>query len=70
MLFKKEKKQEAPRPERIKKLPDAELRAWMNTCLMELGASYDMWAYHDGDAQEMTKILELVNNLWAELQSR
>lgn len=70
MLFKKDNKSETPRPARIKNMDNHQLRGWMNTCLMELGASYDNWAHHQSDPQEFTQILSLVNDLWNELQSR
>lgn len=69
-MFKKQQKAERPRPTRIQKLDDASLRGWMNTSLMELGASFDLWSFHNGDPDEVTKILEIVNDLWAELQER
>lgn len=70
MLFKKETKTGAPRPARIQNMETSQLRGWLNTCLMELGASYDNWAHHQADPDEFSKILELTKNLWDELQSR
>lgn len=70
MLFKKTKSEETPRPERMSRMSDLEIRGWLNTCLMELGATYDQWSYHRGSPDEFTKILQLINDLWAELQSR
>jgi hypothetical protein len=70
MLFRKETKNEIPRPARIKNMDDHQLRAWLNSCLMELGASYDNWAYHQADPAEFNKILVLVKDLWDEIQSR
>jgi hypothetical protein len=70
MLFKKTTKQERPRPDRIKNMEDSQLKAWLNACLMELGATYDRWAFHKDDPAEFTQILNLVKDLWDELQSR
>ena len=70
MIFKKTPRQEQPRPDRIKNMDESQLRGWLNACLMELGASYDKWAYHKADPEEFTTIMNLVKNLWDELQSR
>lgn len=69
-MFKKEKKQEKPRPERFKRMDEHELRSWLNVSIMELGATYDVWAFHKGDPDEVTKIINLVSDMWTELQSR
>ena len=69
MVFKK-KTQENSRPKRIQNMSDSDLRGWLNACMMELGATYDRWQYHRGEATEVTKVIELVNDLWDELQSR
>lgn len=70
MLFKKEQKNGALRPSRITSMSESELKGWLNTCLMELGATYDQWSYHRGSAEEFDKVLSLVKDLWDELQSR
>lgn len=70
MLFKKETKTQPERPDRIKNLSDIELRGWLNACLMELGAAYDQWAFHNAPSGEFDKVLDLVRHLWNELQSR
>lgn len=70
MLFKKEQKNEQPRPKRIASMSDHEIRGWLNTCLMELGATYDQWAFHNASPAEFDKVLSLVKDLWDELQSR
>jgi hypothetical protein len=70
MLFQKKVKQERPRPDRIKNLDEVQIRGWMNACLMELGATYDQWAYHKASPDEFSKVLDLVKDLWDELQSR
>lgn len=70
MLFKKETKTSTPRPSRIQKMETAQLRMWLNTCLMELGHAYDNYVHHDADPKEFAQILDLVKNLWDELQSR
>lgn len=69
-LWNKQVKEEKPRPDRIKNMSDHDLRAWLNTCLMELGATHDRWAYHSGDPDEVTQIMELTDALWAEIRSR
>jgi hypothetical protein len=51
-------------------MSDSDLRGWLNACMMELGATYDRWQYHRGEATEVTKVIKLVNDLWDELQSR
>lgn len=70
MLFKKEQKTERPRPSRITSMSDSELKSWLNTCLMELGATYDQWSYHRGSPDEFDKVLTLINDLWEELKGR
>lgn len=70
MLFRKETKQEQPRPDRIKNMEESQLRGWLNACLMELGATYDQWAYHQASPDEFDKVLKLVRDLWDEIQSR
>jgi hypothetical protein len=51
-------------------MEDAQLKAWLNACLMELGATYDRWAFHKDDPAEFTQILNLVKDLWDEIQFR
>ena len=58
------------RPDRIRKMDDGQLKNWLNTSLMELGATYDHWSYHGGTAKEVDKVLNIVKDLWDELQSR
>jgi len=70
MLFRKETKQERPRADRIKNMDDIQLRGWLNACLMELGATYDQWAFHKASPDEFSRVLNLVKDLWDELQSR
>lgn len=70
MLFRKETKQERPRPDRIKNMDELQLRGWLNACLMELGATYDQWAFHKASPEEFSKVLDLVKDLWDEIQSR
>ena len=71
MIFRKETRQpERPRPDRIKNMDDIQLRGWLNSCLMELGAAYDKWAFHKGDPDEYTTIMNLVKDLWDEQRSR
>jgi hypothetical protein len=69
-LWNKQVKDEKPRPDRIKNMSDYDLRSWLNTCLMELGATYDRWAYHGGDPDEVNQVMELTDALWAEIRSR
>ena len=68
-MFKK-KPQENSRPKRIQNMSDSDLRGWMNACMMELGSTYDRWQFHRGEAEEVAKVLGLVNDLWDEIQSR
>lgn len=58
------------RPERMQKMSDYDIQGWLNACLMELGATYDQWLFHRGSADEVTKVINLVKDLWDELQSR
>lgn len=60
----------ALRPARIRNMSDPQLRGWLNSSLMEMGASYDRWAFSKGEAEEFTKLLNIINDLWNELQSR
>lgn len=61
---------EKNRPERIKNMDESQLRGWLNASVMEMGASYDRWVFNRGEAQEFTNLLDIVNDLWEELQSR
>lgn len=70
MVFKKKQEPTKPRPDRIQRMDDQQLRSWLNACMMELGATYDKWTYHRGEPEEVTQVLDLVNDLWSELQSR
>jgi hypothetical protein len=70
MVFKKKQTPSKPRPDRIQKMDEQSLRGWLNACLMELGATYDRWQFNRGDAEEVTTIINLVKDLWDELQSR
>jgi hypothetical protein len=70
MLFKKTKTEEKPRPERIQRMSDHDIVSWLNTCIMEMGPTYDQWAYHRGSANEFGTLLDLTKSLWDELQSR
>lgn len=67
---KSEKMVEKERPTRIKNMDEQQLRGWLNACLMELGATYDQWAYHQAPPEEFDKVLTLVKDLWDEVQSR
>lgn len=67
---KQKKSDEIPRPERIQKMSDSDLRGWLNASLMELGATYDRWAFNRGESEEFTNVLNIINDLWNELQSR
>ena len=58
------------RPERIRKMDDGQIKSWLNTSIMELGATYDHWSYHSGSPAEVSKVLSIVKDLWDELQSR
>lgn len=58
------------RPDRIQKMADDQLRGWLNASIMEMGACYDRWLYSRGESEDFTKILDIVNDLWNELQSR
>lgn len=64
------KPQENSRPKRIQNMSDSELRSWLNACMMELGSTYDRWQFHRGEAEEVTKVIGLVKDLWEEIQSR
>ena len=66
----KEVKDEKARPDRIKNMNDTQLRAWLNSSVMEMGAVYDRWAFSRGDWQEFDDVLNIVNYLWHEIQSR
>ena len=51
-------------------MSDTELRSWLNACMMELGATYDRWQFHRGEAEEVTRVIGIVSDLWEEIQSR
>lgn len=63
-------KEAKERPQRIQKMSDGDLRGWLNSSLMELGASYDRWAYNRAESEEFDNVLNIVNDLWQELRSR
>jgi hypothetical protein len=66
----KAKTEEKERPARLQKMSEDELRGWLNSSLMELGATYDRWSYNRGESAEFNTVLNVVNDLWNELQSR
>lgn len=70
MLRRKQEQQAPERPRRIRNMETPDLRGWLNTSLMELGMVFDQWQFHDGDPREVDRVLAVVNDLWAELQSR
>lgn len=70
MIWKKKQEPEALRPDRIRNMEMGQLKAWLNSSLMELGAVYDHWAYHGAPPSEVTKLLNIVTDLWKEIDSR
>lgn len=69
-VFKKKAEPQNSRPKRIQSMSDTELRSWLNACMMELGATYDRWQFHRGEAEEVTRVIGIVSDLWEEIQSR
>lgn len=70
MLFKKEIRSDRQIPNRIKGMSTHELKGWMNTSIMELGMIYDQWNYHNAPSDELDKIMNIVQDIWAELKIR
>ena len=57
-------------PSRVSKLSNHDLAAWGNTTIMQLGAAYDAWQYHDGFAEEVRESLDALISIWSELEAR
>lgn len=70
MIFKKKQTQEIQIPTRVSRMPDHDLLSWGGTLLMQLGKSFDQFAYSKGKPSEVTDVLEAFNAVWAELSKR
>lgn len=70
-LWSRQEKDDKPeRSKRIQNMSERDLRGWLNSSLLELGMVYDQWAYHNAPANEVSKMLNIVVELWEELQER
>ena len=67
-IFKKEKTVEIP--SRVKRLTDSEVIDLLSTCIMQLGASFDAYRYHQAPPSLVSEAVDNVQYLWLELQSR
>lgn len=67
-IFKKETKVDSP--SRVKRLSDGELLDIMGTTIMQLGASFDSFRYHQAPQEFVDEAIDNVNLLWLEYKSR
>lgn len=70
MIWKKDKKDEIPVPARIQKMHTSDLLAWMDVCLMQLGATFDQWRAEKANPEDVDMIITSINNIWATLKDR
>jgi hypothetical protein len=55
---------------RAERLDTPSLYAWMDTCVMSLGASFDSWRYKDAPSDEVTSCIEAAHVVWSEIEKR
>lgn len=70
VMWKKEKEKEWNVPARIQKMHTSDLLAWMDVCLMQLGATFDQWRGEKANADDVELTLTTINNIWATLKER
>ena len=51
-------------------MADHDLTAWANVVIMDLGRSFDNWNYKDGPTSEVSEHLNVLNQVWSELERR
>ena len=61
---------EGSKVQRVSKLPDNELLSWFNLNIMEVGAQFDQWRYHDSSLEELSMAMDSLNEIWAEIRAR
>lgn len=64
---------DGPKGSSIKRISNMEttaIKGWFDSTLMGLGSSYDQWRYHNGTEQDVDEHLNILNELWKELQQR
>jgi len=59
-----------PRPERLKNMPTRDIKEWLGTEIMLVGAAFDKWAYSDSEKEEVTQRIEAVAMMWDEILER
>lgn len=57
-------------PSRIKKMSDSDLAQWGNSCLLDLGRSFDAWRYRDAPLEEVVMITDTLQGILQELSNR
>jgi hypothetical protein len=55
---------------RVAKLSEHDLIMWMDSLIMQLGSSYDVWRDHDELPEEVDKCLGAIDEVWSELKVR
>jgi hypothetical protein len=58
------------RPQRITNMTTSQLKEWLDVEIMNLGASFDQWRYHDSEADTITERLETTSMIWDEIMER
>ena len=61
---------EGSKVQRVSKLSDSELLSWFNLNIMEVGAQFDQWRYHDSSLEELGMAMDSLNEIWAEIRAR
>lgn len=69
-FFRKKDGIESAAPPRIKKSSTSELTAWADTCILQLGMSFDAWRYKDRPLEDCQIIVETLSHLLAEISIR
>lgn len=55
---------------RAERLDTPSLYAWMDNCVMSLGASFDSWRYKNAPSDEVTSCIEAIHVVWSEIEKR
>lgn len=55
---------------RVSRMTDSELLSWFNLNIMEVGAQFDHWRYHDNPLKELDMAMESLTEVWAEIRAR
>jgi hypothetical protein len=69
-LWKKSEGDAPVSPNRLQKLSTPDLISWADTEIMQVGAAFDRWRYHNGPYEDVTLHLNNLSSFWQEIVSR